>query len=116
MFNYKTFPNPHMVIGLELYFERGIEPGSFMTAVLCNDLKGACARADWMNQRLIFQTVEWLYNEAPAGSWGSPEAYETVIRAGGSMGRNHGSVVLEGEAVEHIETLALEAAIVSEEA
>ena len=86
MFNYDLFPNQHMVDGLRLYFERGIEPGSFMTAVLCNDLKEACGRADHINRHLIFQIVAWLYNEAPYASWGSEEAFCAVINNGGLEG------------------------------
>jgi len=55
------------------YVEHGIEPGSFLKAVLCNDLVDACGRADVYNRRKLFEYVEWLYNEAPADCWGSEE-------------------------------------------
>jgi hypothetical protein len=77
-----------MVSGLKLYFDQGIEPGSFMASVLSNDLKEACGRADYINQRLIFETVSWLYNEAPLGSWGSPENYTRMIANGGLNGES----------------------------
>lgn len=55
------------------YVEHGIEPGSFLKAVLCNDLTDACGRADVYNRRKLFEYIEWLYNEAPAECWGSEE-------------------------------------------
>lgn len=73
MFDYDSFPSSHMIDGLKLYFEEKIAPGSFMTAVLSNDLKEACARADFYNQDKLYDIVRWLYNEAPSTSWGSPE-------------------------------------------
>lgn len=73
MFNYETFPTRYMVDSLKMYFEHRIGPGSFMTAVLSNDLGGACGRADDNNRRVIYEIVAWLYNEAPSSSWGSPE-------------------------------------------
>ena len=59
--------------GLIDYFENGLEPGSFLTALLMNDLKATCACADSENVRLIVDYVRWLYNYAPSVSWGSPE-------------------------------------------
>lgn len=48
--------------------------GSFCEAVVSNDLREACARADRFNARALFEIVTWLYNNAPIGSWGSPAA------------------------------------------
>ena len=61
----------HMHDGYLLYFLEGISPGSFGVAVLENNLREACARADSVNQRALFQHVSFLYNYAPVGSWGS---------------------------------------------
>jgi len=63
----------HLRGSLERYFQNRIEPGSFLTAVLSNDLVGSYARADSQNIRLIGDIVSFLYNRAPAGAWGSPE-------------------------------------------
>lgn len=52
------------------YFVHGLEPGSFMTAVLSNNLYGACARADSTNIGLIQQYSLWIVNHAPHGSYG----------------------------------------------
>lgn len=73
MLNYDLLPNPNMEEGLRLYFEQGIAPGGFLSAVLRNDLRSACEAADDVNQHLLFEHVRWLYNYAPSGSWGSEE-------------------------------------------
>lgn len=87
MLHYESLPNPGMAGGLELYFQHGIEPGSFLTAVLSNDLRGAAKRADGRNQRLLFEHVRWLYNEAPNGSWGSAENFKRWVESGGMSGQ-----------------------------
>lgn len=60
--------------GYVLYVLHGILPGSFLRAVLENDLREACNRADEINQRAIYQHVFFLRNYAPMWCWGSPEA------------------------------------------
>jgi hypothetical protein len=59
--------------GMRLYIEGHVETGGFLHAVLCNDLRKACERADAENQRRLFSIVCWVYNEAPSTCWGSPE-------------------------------------------
>lgn len=59
--------------GLALYIAENIAPGSFVTAVLENDLKEACGRADSQNRHLLFNYVNFLYNHAPCNCWGSRE-------------------------------------------
>lgn len=81
MLLYHTIPNPNMAGAMHRYFEQGFDPGSFLRAVLSNDLREACGCADQANQRLIFEWVQWLYNEAPRNSWGSPEKVQTWIEA-----------------------------------
>jgi len=60
--------------GIIRYYENGIPPGSFLTAVIDNDLKEACGRADDMNRHCLFNYIMWFYNEATTGSWGHPSA------------------------------------------
>ena len=55
------------------YLLHGIEPGSFLLAVLINDLREAVARADRANQAALANHVRFLYNHAPGNCWGSPE-------------------------------------------
>lgn len=61
------------------YYENGIPPGDFLTALLNNNLKETYARADDTNVRAIKGYVMWFYNEAPAGSWGYDGAVKSWI-------------------------------------
>ena len=56
------------------YVEQRLPPGDFLSAVINNDLREACGRADNENQRLLPEYVMWFYNWAPAGCWGRPGA------------------------------------------
>lgn len=58
---------------LERYLNHGINPGSFLTAVLENDLKEAFGRADIMNSANLKNIVGYIYNHLPSNSWGSKE-------------------------------------------
>jgi len=66
----------YMTDGIVRYLENGIEPGGFLSAVICNDLRGAFGRADETNARLIGEYVRFFYNEVPSPAWGSPEKME----------------------------------------
>lgn len=66
-------------VGMCRYIEGGILPGSFLKAVLANDLMNACAHADHVNRQRLFDIVDWLYNEAPGNCWGSPEKMQVWI-------------------------------------
>lgn len=66
---------------IKRYLEAHVEPGDFLKAVLCNDLKEACARADDENIHLLARYVTFFYNYAPFHCWGSPQAYEAWIKA-----------------------------------
>ena len=56
---------------LERYVDHRIPPGSFLRAVLCNDLFDAVARADLNNQYVLPLIVKYIYNELPGGCWGN---------------------------------------------
>lgn len=71
-----------MMGGLERYVTQGIRPGSFLQAVIANDLIDACGRADPENLANLPAFVAWLENEAPRGSYGSREAMEGWISRG----------------------------------
>jgi len=60
--------------GVIRYFESGIPPGHFLSAVLNNDLKEAISRADAHNMTELSKYVIFFYNNAPAGSWGHANA------------------------------------------
>lgn len=62
--------------GLDLYFNQGIRPGRFLTAVLSNNLVEAFGRADPRSVDLLPRLVELVFHYAPAMAWGSPQAFD----------------------------------------
>ena len=62
-----------MVDCIRDYVELGRPPGSFLTAVICNDLTQACRRADEVNLRNLPAFVAYFYNDVPGPCWGSRE-------------------------------------------
>lgn len=65
------FPS-HVVGGLALYLGVGIRPGSYLNAVLENNLVECVRRADPLSEKATFAIVRWLVTYAPAVAWGSP--------------------------------------------
>ena len=76
----------YMRDGLEYYIQLGLNPGDFLTAVIINDLKGAVQAADEINIGNIPAYVNYLYNHAPVGCWGSVQHYEAWVEDGGLIG------------------------------
>jgi hypothetical protein len=76
--NWSLIPQ-HMIGGLRRYIEDGIEPGSFLSAVLRNDLRRAVEQADATNIDRLPDYIRFLYNYAPTGSWGSPDEFDEWI-------------------------------------
>lgn len=69
----KTFVPEHDRDGIHRYIENGILPGSFLQAVICNDLLASVALADLENTYFLTKIVAWFYTYAPALCWGSQE-------------------------------------------
>lgn len=67
---------------IEAYVNTRRPTGGFLRAVLSNDLKEACARADEDNRRCLFEIVCVLYNYAPSKCWGSPEKVDAWLEGG----------------------------------
>ena len=84
--NWSLIPT-HMIGGMSRYLSRGILSGGFLTAMLCNDLRDACFRADDQNRLRLSDYVNFLYNYAPSESWGSPEKVDAWIDSGGLYGK-----------------------------
>lgn len=61
--------------------------GAFMCALVSGDLYNAVKKADDGNKLQIVQLVEWIYNHAPVGSYGSPEKAHAWIEARGLEGK-----------------------------
>lgn len=56
------------------YMETGRPVGSFLSAVLNNDLRLAIWNADNNNKHRLFEYVLFFYNHCPVGSWGHENA------------------------------------------
>lgn len=69
-----------MIDGLELYINNRIKPGSFMTAVLANDLMEAVGKADYRNIVNIPAYTYFLHNFAPHECFGSYEKVEKWLK------------------------------------
>ena len=93
----------HTREALERYFLYAFEPGSFVKAVLCNDLVSSVARADHFNKPAIAGIVEWIVNNAPEGSWGHEEYYQEWINKGPAYERFQQSLVWEALNADHTE-------------
>lgn len=91
---YDLFPDAaaHLEDGVKRYIERGIPPGDFLTAVICNDLFGAMGRADLNSRAALFDICFWFYNYAPSGCFGSSTAMDRWIeeRRDATDGGRHG--------------------------
>jgi hypothetical protein len=61
----------HLRDGLVRYFSDGILPGSFLQAVLCNDLAQAILRAAPNGLSALPPLILFLQHYAPASAWGS---------------------------------------------
>lgn len=70
----------HALESLEEYVKHGRPVGSFLEAVISNDLMEAVGRADYYNMHIIDVYAKWLYNKAPIACHGSRKIYETWIR------------------------------------
>jgi hypothetical protein len=71
---------PEMVEALESYAKHGTPLGSFLEAVVSNDLKMACLHADMDNLRNLPAFAFYMYNEMPASSQGSNANYLGWLR------------------------------------
>lgn len=81
----RTIPD-YMVGAIVQYVEHGIEPGSFLSAVLENDLNEAFGRADTANRYCLDEYVNLLYNFAPRACWKSRENFVGWCKHGGLRG------------------------------
>lgn len=85
--NYSTLPE-HMRDGARRYIENGIEPESFLTAVICNDLYAAFAKADHENRKAMLAWVRFFHFEAPAECFGTRADMQAWIARGGLAGKD----------------------------
>lgn len=100
--DYSILPK-HMQDAMRRYMEDGIPPGSFLEAVLSNDLLGALSRADHVNVSLLYAYGEFLYTEAPILSYGCKDRYKAWIESGGINGLQKGGKKSDEPQTHHIE-------------
>lgn len=78
----------YMQGGLRRYYEDRRGTGDFLSAVLSNDLLKALSHADLNNRAALHAYAMWLFNQAPIGSYGSPEAVEGWLAGTSECYRN----------------------------
>ena len=80
-YQFKGFYIPErMMGGIKRYVEHGIPPGSFLTAVICNDFVRACETADDENMRNLPAYANYFYWGVPGRAWGSKEKMDAWMR------------------------------------
>jgi hypothetical protein len=74
-FSYNGIPMPeHILASLSRYSTEHVATGSFLRAVLENDLTNAVCTADEKNFFALPVIVRYVYNELPSPCWGSKES------------------------------------------
>ena len=78
-----TYPDApiHILDSINRFVEYGLEPGSFVKAVLSNDLAGAFNAADTDAEAGIRDILKYVRWEIPAESWGSPAKVEAWLNS-----------------------------------
>lgn len=82
--DYSILPE-HMQEGMRLYIEKGIPPGSFLTAVLENDLVASFGQADYINQSRLLDFAVFLMQQAPQECWGDTDTVNRWLEGQGMM-------------------------------
>jgi len=70
----------HMWEGMTNYFINHAEAGDFLRLIISNNYYDAASHADSTNQYCLLEYIKYIYNCAPPGSHGSPEAYKAWIK------------------------------------
>jgi len=78
----------HMLESIRAYITKGCPVGSFLQAVIANELTEACLRADDVNIRNLPAFAWFFYDRAPRQCWGSREAYKAWVELRGLEGLN----------------------------
>ena len=73
--------------GLCRYVEHGSMPGTFLRAVLSNDLMEAYHQADSESLACLKDILNYIHWEIPGPCHGSPEAVKRWVEKGGLGGR-----------------------------
>ena len=79
------------------YAKDRIPTGGFLHAVLRNDLRDACARADSGNLATLADIVRFCYWEIPADCWGSPDHVDEWLRHRDVVGAGTGDTKIASD-------------------
>jgi hypothetical protein len=83
-YNLDRFQIPiHMHNGIIRWILDGIRPGTFLCAIVENNLKESIMRADIDNITRLIAYVNFFYNAAPGGCWGSVDKVRQWENDGG---------------------------------
>ncbi len=66
----------HTQAALDRYVERRCRPGSFLRAVIANDLTGAVLLADSENRKALIEITEAVWQQVPPVARGSKTAVD----------------------------------------
>ena len=66
----------YMREGVRLWVLKGISPGDFLKAVICNDFVAAVTSADRDNARRLQEWGKFIYCFVPRDCWGSRAHYD----------------------------------------
>jgi len=80
----------HVQTGLLNWVVDHLQPGDFLSAVLRNDLRDACCRADEYNRLKLWAIVAWLHNHATMNCWGSEDRFEAWAAARNPVAKGGG--------------------------
>lgn len=70
--DFEDLPDPALAPELRAFVTEGRLPGTFLLALVCNDLRGAVAAADELNRARLSDWVTYCEEHLPIASWGSP--------------------------------------------
>ena len=68
--------HPHIIMGFDSLVHWIVQArpvGSFLQAMIENNLRRTYENADEINEQFVRTYVQWLYNHAPSICWGSVE-------------------------------------------
>jgi hypothetical protein len=89
---------------LKNYFLYALEPGGFLTSLLCDrPWTEVIGRADHWNKPLLPKYLLWLYENAPAGSWGSEQEVTSWLNKGPAYEQFQKSMVWDILNTDHTE-------------
>ena len=67
----ETYVPEHTRESIKQWIEHGVDAGSFINALMANDLFLAISKADDRNKTSFTSIVSWIWNYAPAACYGS---------------------------------------------